>query len=461
MNDFRHPQRRAQKRIARHWKPWLLEALILLILLGGFCRNLSPAWADAQITVTSTRAQVNFPLGATFTIAATSASSITAVSLEVNTPGKSYGAIPVDLPADARTFHPGTAVTQRWDWRSPGNIAPGSEIAYRWLLTDATGGSLWTPLQMVRYEDPRYSWKKLTATGVNLYWYQGDPSFGQELLASTTDGLQALHQQQGIDLRDPVNVYIYATQDALRGAMVSSPVWIGGRSYPEFNTILLAISIASGELDRGRRALVHELTHQLVYQQTFNPLIGSQLPLWLNEGLAVVSEGATLPQFRDALSGAVSNDTLPTLRRLDGNFPADTHASDIAYAESESFVRYLLARAGPEKMRELLGVLQFGSRIDPALQTVYASDLDRLQDGWRESIGAKPLGHTPNLGKAAAVATVSPITIPPRAAGAAAPQRAKLSPFDLLVVGLSLVALAFVGAMVIMVQRMTRRSGAA
>ena len=57
----------------------------------------APARAAAAITIVSSEASVQFPRTVSFTLVASGQSSITSVGLEVNTPDKRYGAIPLDV----------------------------------------------------------------------------------------------------------------------------------------------------------------------------------------------------------------------------------------------------------------------------------------------------------------------------------------------------------------------------
>jgi Peptidase MA superfamily len=387
-------------------------ACLAAAAIGSSAGATAPAQAETGISVVSSQAEVQFPTAVTFTLVAASAATITSVGLEVNTPEKAYGAIPLDVHP---TFTAGNAVRAVWTWNSPGPgllLPPGVNISYRWMLADATGAGQQTPWETVSYADSRYTWQEKSAPGVRLYWYGGGDAFGARLMQAAEDGLAKLREEQGVDLQANVSVYIYGNQRALRGAMLSSPTWIGGRAYPEFGTILLVIG--QNELDEGRRSLVHELTHQLVYQQTFDPLLGSHVPLWLNEGLAVTSEGPTAPTFKSALAEALREDRAPSFRNLDGAFPSDPKASTVSYAQSESFVRYLLAMSGADGMRSLVRALQRGNRIDASLTQVYGSDLNQLQDAWRVSLGARPLSGsaTPHaeaaVGARVAAAVASP-----------------------------------------------------
>jgi hypothetical protein len=353
------------------------------------------ALAAASINIVSSEASVQFPNAVTFTLIATSQSPITAVNLVVDTPQKSYGDVPVNVRP---SFTPGYDVRATWTWNSPGpgaQLPPGVDINYRWSLQNGDGSSLQTETSVVRYADSRFNWQEKSGPGVRLFWAQGGGDFGTELMNTAQAGLKKLHDEQGVDLLSNVSVYVYSDQPELRGAMLGSPTWIGGRAYPEFGTILIIIN--RDQLAEGERSLVHELTHQLVYQQTVDPLLGSHVPLWLNEGLAVTSEGPTTPEFKSALTGAIRKNQLSSFRNLDSAFPFDQQASTLAYAQSESFVRFLLAKSGAEGMRSLLAQTRRGNRIDAALKLTYGEDLDNLQNEWRASVGARSLGPAGQL----------------------------------------------------------------
>jgi Peptidase MA superfamily len=366
--------------------PICLMGLLTLVSMPQVAR------ADDAITVVSSDASLQFPNTVTFTLVAASQQPITMVNLIVDTPGKDYGDVPVNVRP---SFTPGTAIRASWVWNSPGpgyELPPGVEIDYRWSIQGSDGASLQTTPAILRYADTRFKWQERSEPGVHLYWNQAGAEFGSELMQTAQASLKQLRDEQGVDLLSDVSVYVYSDQGELRGAMLGSPSWIGGRAYPEFGTILLVID--EDHLPEGERSLVHELTHQLVYQQTVDPLLGSHVPLWLNEGLAVTSEGPTSSEFKTALSAAVRENGVSSFRNLDGAFPYDAQASTLAYAQSESFVRFLLAKNGSAGMRSLLAALRHGNRIDSAITQSYGADLDVLQNQWRASIGAKQLGES-------------------------------------------------------------------
>lgn len=341
----------------------------------------------AGVTVISSAARVDFPWGVTFTLEAASEAGISDISLLLTLPNQRYGAYPRNVRPD---FQPGPRVTATWSWRRYGSqLPPGAEISYRWRITDAAGASLETPAATVRVEDTRFQWQELKSETVTLRWYRGDEAFGRELLDAATAAVTRLAREQGVDLVRSVTVLVYGSQADLYSALPGTPPWIGGISIGEYDTVL--VPIAPGDRGEGQRALLHELTHQLIYQITFTPGLGSHVPAWLNEGLAVVAEGGTSSENRQALAQAVQFDRLPTLRALINAFSTlPGPDAQVAYAAAESVVRYLLHEYGPDRMRALLSRFGEGRTPDDALRAVYGKGQDEIEDGWRISLGLRP-----------------------------------------------------------------------
>jgi hypothetical protein len=369
-------------------------ALVVALALALAAAALVPApptRAEVAITVIASTARVSFPAGVTFTLEAASDAEITGVALLLDTPTQRYGGYVRTVRPD---FRPGTRVTATWTWRRFGtNLPPGAEIAYRWRIADAAGAEIETPAASVVVEDSRFSWRELRDGPLTLRWHKGDDDFGRELLSTATEAVARLGREQGVDLQTPVTIYVYADQGELFGALPGLPGWVGGVSLGEFDTVLVAVS----PTDRaaGRRALVHELTHQLIYQITFNPSLGSRVPAWLNEGLAVVSEGPTSDLNRRLLAAAAANGTLPTLRSLGTPFAGlPAQQAQLAYAAAEDVVRHLLVTEGAERMRALLAQFREGRTADDALRAVYGRGVDETEDGWRRSLGLRPIDRS-------------------------------------------------------------------
>ncbi len=153
----------------------------------------------------------------------------------------------------------------------------------------------------------------------------------------------------------------------------------GGVAFTRFGTI--AIGIAPGKLDWGRRAIAHELTHLVVHQMVFNPY--NELPAWLDEGLAMYAEGTLPPTFADLLVEAEDDGSLISVRSLSSPFSAYAEQSTLAYAQSYSLVEFLIHNYGQSHMLELLRTFRKGSGYDQALGRVYDFDMDGLDRLWQ------------------------------------------------------------------------------
>jgi hypothetical protein len=375
----------------------LLAFAVALLPLGA-----GKAHAGADMHVVSSGARVDFPAGVTFSLEATSDAGISDVALLVSTPGQRYGAYTRNVRPD---FTPGNRVTASWTWKRYGSILPpGAGIVYHWRLTGADGAVTETPDATIRVDDTRFQWQEVSAPNVTLRWHQGDESFGRDLLNAAASAISELGGAQGVDLQRPVVIYVYANQGELFSALPGTPAWIGGISIGEWDTVLVPVA-PNGDTE-GRRALVHELTHELIYQITFSPGLGSQVPAWLNEGLAVVSEGDTTAVARRALQQATLSDRVPTLRTLGPGFSNMSDAdAQVAYAAAESVVRYLLDTYGPDQMRALLKQFGQGLTADNALRRVYGKGQDEIEDGWRMSLGLRPRDRSGGEPAPAAAAT--------------------------------------------------------
>lgn len=265
-------------------------------------------------------------------------------------------------------------------------MPPGSEVEYWWTVSDAGGNRLETLPDRLQIEDNRYDWHSITQGDVTLYWYNGDDAFAGELMDAVQDALTRLSLNSGAELEDPVRLYIYASASDLRGSMIFPQEWTGGVAFTQFGIIAIGISPDSSGLEWGKRAIAHELTHLVVNQVTFNPY--NNLPTWLDEGLAMTSEGELGSEFEGAISRARSEDTLISIRSLASPFSAYAEQSILGYAESYKVVNYLISEFGREKMLELLNTFHQGSGYDEALNKVYGFDMDGLNIRWLASLDA-------------------------------------------------------------------------
>ncbi len=345
----------------------------------------SPAFASTPAAVTDNRVTFDFPLTATFSATITSNSEIQSVVLEYGNEQQTCG----DVVAKAfPQFTPGTRVDAEWTWemRQSGSLPPGATLWWRWRVTDANGVETVSDTQTATWLDDVHAWKTLNEGQINFHWYRGDESFARDLLGAAQAGLEFNETQSGLVAEAPIDIYIFADTNDLREAILYEPSWTGGQAFPDQDIVILGIS--QSDMDWGRDAIVHELTHVLVGHLTFSCL--GDVPTWLNEGLAVYSEGELDPASQQQLDDAIQNDTLLTVRSLSSGFSEVPDKAYLSYSQSYSVTKFLVETYGQEKMTALLTSLRDGMTIDEALQNVYGFDVEGLEDEWRAGIGAAP-----------------------------------------------------------------------
>lgn len=363
----------------------------LVVVLGLLLALIGPGTARAQgeLRITDTSVGAAFPLGISFMLSAESDSDISDIRLHYRVERRSF----VDVTSEVFVeFLPGTSVTTGWDWdmRRIGGLPPGTGISYWWTVTDANGERVVSEPATFRFDDLRFAWQILTEGNVTLHWYQGDSAFAEELMAAVQDSLDWLETDTGAHLRESIELYVYSSAADLRGSMVFPQEWTGGVAFTRYGRI--AIGIGPANLTWGKKALAHELTHLVVHQMTFNPY--GELPTWLEEGLAMRSEGPLGADFAGYLQTAIEGDGLISTRSLSSPFSAFADQSRLSYAESFSLVEFLVGSFGKDKMLQLLETFRAGNSYDGALMSVYGFDTDGLDRRWREEVGA-PARRTP------------------------------------------------------------------
>jgi hypothetical protein len=365
----------------------LTLAICLILVLTG--TGLVQAQGELEILVSSATAE--FPTKLNFHLAARSNADITDIRLCYTIDRIQFSQVTSEIYIE---FAPAPTVDIEWalEMIKFGGLPPGSNLAYWWLVEDASGNRVQTLRTQVQFNDSRYSWRSLTEGEVTIYWYKGEESFAQELMANAQATLDRLAADTGARPDRPIRLYIYASTQDLIGSMIYPQEWTGGVAFTQFGTI--AIGISTSNLAWGKRAIAHELAHLVVHQMTLNPY--GDLPVWLDEGLAMYAEGLPGPEFTSRLHQAVVEDNLISVRSLASPFSAYSDVAILSYAESYSLVEFLIYEYGQPKMLELLNTFHQGSGYDEALEKVYGFNMDGLNTLWRDYVTwqYQPAGET-------------------------------------------------------------------
>jgi hypothetical protein len=182
----------------------------------------------------------------------------------------------------------------------------------------------------------------------------------QALAGRAVEMLEAAYWRIGGELGayppEPITVILY-TDEQFRD-VTRAPEWSGG-TYD--GRIRVPVRGALGTPADLERVLVHEFVHAVVAM-----LGGPQVPLWLNEGLAVVFEPGGLDAAARMLAAAASR---PRLADLHGGFGRlDRREAQVAYALSAVAVRRMLDLRGAPAVTALLQDLARGAEFPAAFR---------------------------------------------------------------------------------------------
>jgi len=367
----------------------LLLSLLLLLLAAvpGVAAGVgvfpaSPP-ALAQGAALEPAVEADFPASITFRLRASTPAEISRVALSIWVDRASaFEEVLERHPA----FTPARDVEVSWTWdmRKIGGLPPGTGLSYSWTVQDASGAKWQTEKNTFQFDDERFTWRLLEQDKVKLYWYEGSDSFARQLLQAALDAVAKLREDTGAELAREVRIYIYNGTRALQEARIFPQIWEGGVAFPEFGTI--AIGVSTDNLDWGKGAVAHELAHQVSYQVTYSPY--SELPTWLEEGMAMYAQGELPPDQAFMLSNATEQGSLFSVKSLASGFPADASQARLAYAQSRSLVEFLINSRGRDRMTAFLKAFRDGLAYDEALKAVYGLDVEGLERAWRAYLGA-------------------------------------------------------------------------
>lgn len=253
---------------------------------------------------------------------------------------------------------------------------------YRVILT--SGETVESQHFYFDYLDNRYPWETLEANGLRVHWYAGDVSFGQQALDAAAAGLQTLGTLLPAASSAPLDIYIYASVTDVQDTLgLGGYAWVGGHASPDLGVVLVSIAPGETQSIEMERQIPHELAHVMLYRSMGASY--SNLPNWLSEGIASLAEQYPNADYTQVLTIAIQNDTLLDIPNLCGPFPADQSGAILAYAESDSFVRYLRDTYGTSGLQTLVNAYADGVTCEQGTQRALGLPLAQLDLRWRQA----------------------------------------------------------------------------
>ena len=371
----------------------LLLILALIAAGGGLALlyHLAAAPAQAQpddgIKLLSHRVESRFPDSVHFFVEASGPDEINDIRVYLKTIGQ------VSRSAYRQVeFDPGTTVSGEAELLSGGNnyFPPGTRMAYSFELRDTAGRLLRTEEQIFVYLDTRFEW--LTVSDGLITVYYNSPlvaARAQHVLETAAAALDYMGPVLGIHPEYPLHIVTYHNYRDMTAALpfrsqaTREQLITAGMAFDEERVLLV---YSGGQGVTGTTA--HEFVHLLVGDATGRAY--SQVPAWLNEGLAEYGDFSADADRDRYLQWAIDQDKLRPLWQQ-GAFSGTPEEILIAYGQGKSVVEYLIANYGTDSIAALMQAITRTLDIDRALEQVYGFDQYELDGLWRQSLGLNPL----------------------------------------------------------------------
>jgi hypothetical protein len=358
---------------ARIWAWRLASVLFGLAILFGSAR---PVSGQAGGEVVEARAEHRFGEEIQFFARIQSPIPIQNASVTFRTADGLAQTQPMSVNAD------GTA-GYRYDARL-NLLPPFARIVYWFDVTLSDGTSFTSGQFDFIYTDNRFNWQTLEDGALRVHWYEGDAAFGAAVLDAARRGTQAARALLPMESAGTIDVYVYASGMDLQSALeLGGQSWVAGHASPELGVVMLSVTPGPEQSNALERQTPHELAHVLLYQSLGTGY--NRLPVWLTEGLATNAELIPNADLDATLAAAVDSNALLPLSELCAAFPPDTGRAFLAYAESKSFVRFLLDNYGTTGLSALVSAYADGMDCEEGARRALEQPLSQLEVRWRES----------------------------------------------------------------------------
>ena len=228
-------------------------------------------------------------------------------------------------------------------------------------------------------------WQSVESPHFRVYYKEGtvDPV---SILQISEDFYAELPQLTSRMPAGMIDIWVCDTQKEFQTS-VHAPIqdWAVGCAFPLSRRIVILnpkhIALAKLQLVQ---VLRHEIAHVLFGQCTRKTV--REIPLWFIEGIAIYFAEEWVPSRHETLLKHIFSRSILPLQELERSFPRTQAGADLAYAESQDTVRWLVEVKGRDVLFSLIAELHAGSNFSTAFETVVGWNLATFDILWRESL---------------------------------------------------------------------------
>jgi len=226
-------------------------------------------------------------------------------------------------------------------------------------------------------------WIVSTEEWVSVHHHPKETANVQAILDAVYFSYPLISENLGLKFTGKLEIYL-ASRPAEFGELTDwkLPAWAQGVAYSGKNMVVLKSPKYSGNRLDLAKAAVHEFIHILLATDV------GRVPLWLNEGLAVMLSGEGYFDDRQLTSAAITGKFVP-FRKMERVLKFDPGSAHLAYQQSLAATRYLVGEFGWGSVSKMLIGVKHGQAFDKAFFDATGMWPDEFEGEWIKLQGGR------------------------------------------------------------------------
>lgn len=228
-----------------------------------------------------------------------------------------------------------------------------------------------------------HNFYNLASGGITIQYIPADSSYAREAMSVLSSALEEITFDLQMNESETLSVVIVPNRKEF-GKYIQGklPKWTGAFAIPGYKKMVVKSPRWDRENNDFHANLIHELTHLLVHERISN----KPIPRWIDEGLAIFYSREQRWKTSTALSKAIATHSLIPLSDIDYVLRFHQIKAELAYQESYSAVRYLLATYDIDAIQIILQGIRENRELDKSFVMATGSTFREFEQEWIQYI---------------------------------------------------------------------------
>lgn len=250
-----------------------------------------------------------------------------------------------------------------------------------------TTASLYGQFGKNKVQYSEFEWKYVQSKHFDVYYHQNGEYLAQYAAVIAERELKKLERDLNYRITQRIAIIVYNSHNEFQQTNVISsflPEGVGGVTELYKNRVVLPFE---GKWDQFRHVIGHELVHAFLndmfyggsIQSIISNNIRTEIPLWMNEGLAEFESLEGYDVQTDMFMRDITiSEYLPSLENLNGYF---------AYRGGQTFYWYVAEKYGRGKVGDLINRLRSSVTVEAAFRSTFNGlGMKEFSEQWERDI---------------------------------------------------------------------------